>query len=146
MVTRRKILVPVDFNERSIEMALSYAAEWAQRFSMEIDMLHVIEESGVFSKIFSGDDNNKLKEQMRQKLTEIAKDTEEKYKVRVNPMLTIGRITAKINEVAELLNPDLIIMSSGNSYQKNEGNPVIGAHTHRIVRVTDFPEIGRAHV
>ena len=139
MVTRRKILVPVDFNERSIGMALGYASEWAQRFNMEIDLLHVIEDSGLFSKIFSGEDSEKLKEQIRQKLIEIADKTEKEYKVRVNAIVTQGRISPKINDVAELLNSDIIIMSSGNTYNKNEEDPVIGANTHRVVRVTDTP-------
>lgn len=139
MVTRRKILVPVDFNERSIGMALTYAAEWAQRFNMEIDLLHVIEDSGLFSKIFSNEDSEKLKEKIRQKLVEIADKTEREYKVRVNAIVTQGRISPKINDVAELLNSDLIIMSSGNTYSQNEDDPVIGANTHRVVRVTDTP-------
>ena len=141
MVTRRKILVPIDFNERSIGMALNYAAEWAQWFTMEIDLLHVIEDSGLFSKIFSSEDSEKLKEQIRQKLVEIAVKTEKEYKVRVNAIVTQGRISTKINEVAELLSSDVIIMSSGNSYHKHDEDPVIGANTHRIVRVADTPVI-----
>jgi nucleotide-binding universal stress UspA family protein len=47
MIDLNKILVPTDFSKYS-EVALAYAAAFAEKFGAEIHLLHVVQDVGVF--------------------------------------------------------------------------------------------------
>lgn len=51
MVTLKKILLPVDFSERSLA-ATKYALNFAEKFGASIDLLHVIEDPVVYLPMF----------------------------------------------------------------------------------------------
>ncbi len=55
MKTKKKILVAIDFEEQSL-IALKYAKYFAEVSKYDLEVTTVVEESSVFSKMFSSDE------------------------------------------------------------------------------------------
>jgi nucleotide-binding universal stress UspA family protein len=94
-------LVPVDFTEKSIH-ALQYAADIVRKYDGMVHLLHVVDErtQPTAETIAS----------TKQKLSEYAREQQEKLKINLIPNIVTGNIFISIGETAKRLGVQLIIM------------------------------------
>jgi len=133
-----KILVPIDFSEQSM-VALGQAFNLAKIKNSDIVLLSVIEEQSIMQSLFLDDNSHELKLKVKVKLDDIAVEYGKKYTVDVDIMVAKGKIYEQINEVAEMISADLIVMGTN-------GNPggmkkIIGSNAERVVRLAHCPVI-----
>lgn len=133
-----KILVPIDFSEQSL-IALEQSYTLAREYHAEITLLHVIEDAGMLSKLFSKQQHDDLKKNVQKQLDKLAADVEKKSKVTVNTLVAKGSVYEKINEVAELINATMIIM--GTNGDEGLKKRFIGSNALRVVRESIVPVI-----
>jgi nucleotide-binding universal stress UspA family protein len=147
-VKNSMILVPVDFTEQSY-IALKEAINLAKISNSKLTLLSIVEESGFFSRVFgdkSKEESERLKKITKDKLEEIAKETMETSGVDIRAMVSYGKVYSEINEVAQLVGADYIVMGT-------EGNPkkvkkLIGSNAYRVVTTSKIPVItikGKQH-
>lgn len=133
-----KILVPLDFSEQSL-IALEQSYNLAREYKAEITLLHVIEDGGMLSSLFSKQQHDDLKKNVQAQLDKLAKDVEKKSKVKVNTLLAKGSVYEKINEVAGLINATMIVM--GTNGDEGVKKRFIGSNALRVVRESSIPVI-----
>lgn len=135
MESAENILITTDLNEKSLKTNLKYTKFLTKKFSPSVKLIHVVEESGFFSKLF-GDDNKEVVEKLRGKLHHIAKEIEENYGLKVEPIIKYGRVTSEIAEYAKEIDCDLIIAGTSNA---GDSKQYMGANTHRLIRIAESP-------
>jgi nucleotide-binding universal stress UspA family protein len=133
-----KILVPIDFSEQSL-IALEQSYNLAREYHAEITLLHVIEEAGMLSKLFSKEQHEDLKKKVKEQLDKLAAEEGKKAKLSINTMVARGSVYEKINEVAELINATMIIM--GTNGDQGLKKKFIGSNALRVVRESKIPVI-----
>ncbi|MGQ0827591.1 MAG: universal stress protein [Bacteroidota bacterium] len=133
-----KILVPIDFSEQSL-IALEQSYNIAREYHAEITLLHVIEDAGMLSKLFSKQQHDDLKKNVQKQLDKLASEVEKKSKITVNTLLAKGPVYEKINEVSELINATMIIM--GTNGDQGLKKRFIGSNALRVVRESSIPVI-----
>ena len=134
-----KILVPIGFSEQSIT-ALKQALNFAQANKSKVFLLTVLEERSVIQNLFLDDNSHDLKKKIHNKLSAIISDLKDQYNVEIEPIVSQGKIYDQINEVAEMISCDLIIMGTAGS-PKNKIKKVIGSNAERVVRLAHCPVI-----
>lgn len=144
-MSKKKILVPVDFSDQSI-IAMDQSYNLARKFKAELTLLYVIEDNGFVSKFFSKDQDDEIKKQVESNLTKLASDVEKKTGIHVETMVARGSVYDKIVEVADMINAVFVIMGTngGAGLRKK----FIGSNTLRVVREANVPIIsirGRHH-
>lgn len=132
----RIILVPVDFEKPSLT-ALEQTFNLARLLKLEIVVLYVFEDSGVFARLLGQDRSTEIIERIQADLEELARQTEEKAGVRVRPMLERGKPHDVILKKAEELDALLIFMGTTNSTEEE----IVGTTTHKVVRSAKCPVI-----
>lgn len=128
-----RILVPVGFSEQSIT-ALKHAISIAQKTNSEITLLSVIEDAGLFSRLFSSEvekHEERMKEEATKKLEELIESHSDSG-VRMNHMTAKGSVYSEISEVAEMLDVDLVVMGTTGKPTNVRGS-VVGSNTYRVV-------------
>ena len=100
---------------------------------------NVIEEDGVFAKLFSKQQHDDLKKKHQDQLDELAQKVSKQNNIVVNSLVAKGSIYDKITEVAELINATMIIMGTNG----NEGfkKKFIGSNALKVVRESTIPVI-----
>ena len=93
----------------------------------------------MMQSLFVDDLTDQLKLKVKQKLNELAKQYGDKFGVSVDTMVSKGKIYEQINEVAELISADLIIMGTNGS-QGNKSK-LIGSNAEKVVRLSKCPVI-----
>lgn len=132
----RIILVPVDFEKPSLT-ALEQTFNLARLLKLEIVILYVFEDSGVFARLLGQDRSTEIIEKISADLEELARQTEEKAGVRVIPMLERGKPHDIILKKAQELDALLIFMGTTNSTDEE----IVGTTTHKVVRSAKCPVI-----
>jgi len=140
-----KILVPIGFSEQSM-VALGQAFNLAKIKNSDVVLLSVIEEQSMMQSLFLDDNSHELQLKVKEKLDEIAIEYSKKYAVDVDTMVAKGKIYEQINEVAEMIAANLIVMGT-------DGTPggmkkIIGSNAERVVRMAHCPVItikGKKH-
>lgn len=127
-----KILVITDFNDFSLNVCLKFS-KYLFNDNSEVELLHVIEESGFISKLFSSRDED-LENCVKARLPLVGKNISEIYGVDIKTYLRKGRITKEINDFCQENAIDLVIMATANVSDKS-----IGANTHRLIRTATVP-------
>lgn len=127
-----KILVITDFNDFSLNVCLKFS-KYLFNDNSEVELLHVIEESGFISKLFSSRDED-LENCVKARLPLVGKNISEIYGVDIKTNLRKGRITKEINDFCQENEIDLVIMATANVSDKS-----IGANTHRLIRTATVP-------
>lgn len=140
-----KILVPVDFSEQSL-IALEQSYNLAKEYNAEITLLYVIEEHGIFSKLFSNEQHEDIRKNIQQRLDTLAADVEKKRHLTVSTLIAQGVVYEKIAEVGELINATMIIMGTNGAddFKKR----FIGSNALRVTRESRIPVItikGKQH-
>ncbi len=140
MFEKKQILVPIDFNEKSLDVVMNYAVPVAKKYGSRIYLLHVIEETGLFSGFFSSVDTDKVAKALEEKLKEIAHQIEKENHLEVVPMIVKGRITNKITEVANMLDVAVIVICAANKHSsKDKDLNFAGANTYKLIRTSERP-------
>ncbi|NVK05389.1 MAG: universal stress protein [Flavobacteriia bacterium] len=128
-----RILVPVGFSEQSIT-ALTHAISIAQKTNSEITLLSVIEDAGLFSRLFGSEvekHEERMKEEATKKLEELI-EANSGSGVRMNHMTAKGTVYSEISEVADMLDVDLVVMGTTGKPNNVRGS-VVGSNTYRVV-------------
>ena len=140
-----KILVPIGFSDQSI-VALGQAFNLAKIKNSDIVLLSVIEEQNMIQSLFLDDNSHELQQKVKEKLEGIASEYSVKYGVDVDTMVAKGKIYEQINDVAEMIAADLIVMGTNGT---NGGmKKLIGSNAERVVRLAHCPVItikGKKH-
>ena len=140
-----KILVPIGFSDQSI-IALGQAFNLARIKKSDVVLLSVIEEQSMIQSLFLDDRSDELKEKVRDKLKGIANEYRTKYMVDVDIMVAKGKVYEQINEVADMVSADLIVMGT-NGVQEGV-KKFIGSNAEKVVRLSKCPVItikGKQH-
>lgn len=135
------ILVPIDFSDQSM-IALEQAERIGVLTKGELVLLSFNENYGILRKLFVEDDESyvdvKLKLQAR--LDSLVSEVISRAGIKVNGMVTMGRVHQKIIEVAELVSAKLIVMgTSGAPLGLSE--KVIGSNAMRVISKSSCPVI-----
>lgn len=136
----KKILVPVGFSDQSFN-ALDQAAMFAHPLNAEVVLLSVVELNGLFTRMFSSDEKlNDFKKEVTEKLEVVAKDFEERYKLKTTTIVANGVVYEEISRVAELLNVELVVMGT-NGKPNNNKKKFIGSNAFRVVSAVEPPVV-----
>lgn len=135
------ILVAVDFEEPSV-YAVEQACMIARVFHASITLLCVIEQSGLFSRLFaSGDSLNKYMEKVRQRFDEVeelSRETAAKFDVKVSFFVEKGKVYEKILMHAQDLNAKMIVM--GHASESNaRRSGFLGSNAFNVIRQASCP-------
>jgi len=132
-----KILVPIGFSEQSIT-ALDQACCFAKLDDSKLFILSVIEERSTMENLFFDDNSHELKKKVHEKLDELSEKFSKKYNIEIEIMVSQGKIYNQINEAAEMIDADLIIMGTNGS-PKGRIKRFIGSNAERVVRLSKCP-------
>ena len=133
-----KILVPIGFSDQSM-VALGQAFNLAKIKNSDIVLLSVIEDQSMMQSLFLDDNSHELQQKVKEKLEGIASEYSEKYSVDTDTMVAKGKVYEQINEVADMISTDLIIMGTNGT---NGGiKKLIGSNAERVVRLAHCPVI-----
>jgi nucleotide-binding universal stress UspA family protein len=136
-VISSKILVPIGFSNQSL-IAFDQACNFAKLNHSKIFLLSVIEERNAMHSLFLDDNSHKLKKMVLHKLTELSQEFAKKYSLEIEIMVSQGKIHNQINEVAEMIGADLIIMgTTGSSQEKTKR--FMGSNAERVIRLATCP-------
>ena len=137
-ISASKILVPIGFSEQSM-VALAQAFNLAKIKKSKIVLLSVVEEQSMMQSLFLEDKSKELKIKVSQKLAKIGLDYGKKYGVPVEVLVSKGKVYNQINEVAEMISADLIVMGTDGSLDK--AKKIMGSNAERVVRLAYCPVI-----
>lgn len=139
------ILVPVDFSAPSRD-ALLFAAELAQKISVTLMVLHVVHDPGEMPGYYS----SLVKKKRVERIQDIAKDvfnefmadiTEEHPKLKAlrhaQNMMVIGLPVTRILQVAEKLEPFMVVM--GSQGRTGLKHLFLGSKAEQIVQLCPSP-------
>jgi len=135
--TKNKILVALDLEEQAV-IALKYAEYFAEILDYELDVLTIVEESGLISKLFSADEvEKKLNKDVQEQVEKIIKPYTDK--VKINTSIAYGKPYEEIVKYANLTEPSLIFM--GKSEMPKYKRAFLGSNSLHVILESDFPVI-----
>ncbi|MBR5253823.1 MAG: universal stress protein [Bacteroidales bacterium] len=127
------ILIVTDFNETSLNLCLrSYKHLFSKNSSLHL--LNVVEDNGFFSRLFASY-NNTLEDCVKSKFPLIKESIKNSFGIDIIPHVKKGNISKEIVNFCKEENIDLIILLVSNE----ESTEVIGANTHKLLRLTHIP-------
>ncbi|HEY5369979.1 MAG TPA: universal stress protein [Hanamia sp.] len=134
----KKILVPIDFSDASFN-AVSYAAFLANVFNARLTLVHAYTGTSVFdesagAKVYDSlEDLEAANEKFLKKgIDGIAR----KFTVKIEGLVMKGNPVNVIEEVAEKINPEMIVMGMKG---KGESNSRFGSSTTSMIVKTSIP-------
>jgi nucleotide-binding universal stress UspA family protein len=138
----RQIVIPVDFGEQSL-IALGQTYNLARLTKSEITLLNVIDEDHLkpFQDIVSAKHNYEghLKDDVNQRLHDLAKKVHEETGIKVNIMTRTGKIYDEIVDAARELKASLIVMGTMGAVGLKKR--IMGSNASRVVREAECPVI-----
>ncbi|WP_431136039.1 universal stress protein [Psychroserpens mesophilus] len=134
----KKIIIPVDFSTNS-EYALETAAALAKKYNSELIVMHMLELS---ESIFSSSSSEKSEEtafmlMVTNKKFESFLDKPYLEDVTVTPMIKHHKVLKEVDEVANELKVDLIVM--GSKGHNDHDGVFLGSNTEKVVRHSKTP-------
>lgn len=137
MKTKNKILVAIDLEEQSL-IALKYAAYFAEKLDYELDVITVVEESNIISKLFF---DSGIKDKIRTSVEENidTKVADYKDKIKLNVTVLFGKPYEKIIEYAQKNEPSLIFM--GKSEKPKYKKSLLGSNSYHVILECDMPVV-----
>lgn len=139
MLEIKKILVPIDFSEYSLQ-ALEYAKILAEKFEAEVILLKIVEPITFISDITMSQINipsieKEFLQKAKEKITEITSILKDKYKV--TSVVKLGKPYAEIVEFARSENVDLIVI--GSHGHAGVEHILFGSTTEKVIRKANCP-------
>jgi nucleotide-binding universal stress UspA family protein len=142
---KEKILLAIDFQVQSL-IALEYAMFFARGTNSEIVLLHVLEASGMFGKMFKSEDEIiRINKEAQQLLDALADKLKPEFTV--STIIEYGKAYSKILEVAERIQPKFIVM--GKTEDPSIAKKIVGSNTLHIIDECKFPVLsirGKEHI
>jgi len=135
--TNKKIIVAIDLDEQSL-IALKYAEFYAEVLKYDLEVITVVEETGLISRLFSTDDMVvKLNEELKEKVSNIVRPF--KDKVKINTHIAHGKPYEKIAELAKEVKPVFIVM--GRSDISKQEISFLGSNSMHVIIESGYPVI-----
>lgn len=135
MKTKNKILVALDLEEQSM-VALKYAEYYAKLLNYDLEVITVIEESSLLTKLFSNDDLLiKLNNEIARRVEMAIKPYSEK--IQINTHILHGKPYDKIATLATEIQPAFIIM--GKNEISKEAKSFLGSNSMHVILESGFP-------
>lgn len=134
----RNILVPVDFNEPSVNAA-NYAAHLADAQNGEVVLLNVLETPGLLFDFFSsGDELVRIINLTKDKLTQFAAPLQQKWpNVKFSTIVERGKPYVKILEAAENESIKMIVL--GENHETDEKKAELGSTVYHVTLKSPVP-------
>ncbi len=132
----KRILVPIDFGNQSL-IALEYAKFYAKLTDAKIDLLTVVEESGILKRLFSPELQQKLINQAEIALKGLAGEKLQNFEYKLH--VKVGKPYEQIEHLARQIKPFFIIM--GKTEQITFSKRIIGSNTLHVIEECDYPVI-----
>jgi nucleotide-binding universal stress UspA family protein len=136
----KKILIPTDFSDTAA-LAMEHAVKMAKLLDSEITLLHVLSTFSFRVNLPEVDvdesQNTKLSGAIGAKLSELAENIRKNSGVKVNTMITSGRIREEVVRVAEDIDADIIIVGTHGVSGLKEF--FMGSNSFRIVSDASCP-------
>ncbi len=132
----KRILVPIDFGNQSL-IALEYAKFYAKLTGASLDLLTVVEESGILKRLFSPELQEKLINQAQIALKGLAKEKLENFDYKLH--IKAGKPYEQIEHLARQIKPLFIVM--GKTEQITLTKRIIGSNTLHVIQECDYPVI-----
>lgn len=134
----KKIIIPVDFSQHS-EYALETAAALAKKHNSELIIMHMLELS---ESIFSASSSDRNEEtafmlMVTNKKFESFLDKPYLEGITITPMIKHHKVLKEVDEVANELNADLIVM--GSRGHNDYDGVFLGSNTEKVVRHSKTP-------
>lgn len=140
----KRIIVPIDFSEHS-EFALEAAANLAQKYGSELIVLHMLELSNAI--LTSNGESINEEAVFYLKLAEQKFDAflDKPYLegIKITPIVKHFKVFSEVNDVANELNANLIVMGSHGVSGVKE--VLVGSNTEKVVRHSDIPVLVIKH-
>jgi nucleotide-binding universal stress UspA family protein len=140
----KRIIVPIDFSEHS-EYALEAAANLAQKYGSELIVLHMLELSNAI--LTSNGESINEEAVFYLKLAEQKFDAflDKPYLegIKITPIVKHFKVFSEVNDVANELNANLIVMGSHGVSGVKE--VLVGSNTEKVVRHSDIPVLVIKH-
>lgn len=134
----KNILVPIDFSAASFN-ALSYAAFIANIFNARLTLVHAYTSTSAYEESPDAKVHNSMDELesatenfLKREIDGIAR----KFTVKIKGIVQKGKPVNVINEVAEAVKPDLIVLGMKG---KGESNSWLGSTTTAMIDKTSLP-------
>ena len=136
--TIKKILVPVDFNEPSVQ-AIYYAGGLARKLNAEILLMNVIYTPGLLAQFFSDNDNLlKINEQAKEKLVDLAEILKDKFSgISVNTGVERGKPYEKILSKSVEWDASMIVL--GENHQCGNPEDELGTTVYHVTLKSKVP-------
>jgi nucleotide-binding universal stress UspA family protein len=137
------ILVPIDFSAQSI-VALEQSYNLARLTKAEITLIHVIEEQFQLP-FFSKSDNNSVEKKIKKEMDKLASETMQKVNIKVNVVISKGKVYEEIQKAARKLKSSFIVMGTNGTVGIKK---FIGSNALRVIRESPCPVItikGKKH-
>lgn len=134
----KNILVPIDFSEASLN-AINYAASLANAFNAGLTLVHAYTGTSAFDESSEATVHDSLEELEAANEKLLEKEMErfsKQFTVKIDRLLKKGNPIKVINEVAQKIKPELIIMGMKG---KGESNSFFGSTTTSIIDKTFIP-------
>lgn len=144
-LTIKKILVPVDFSETSLN-ALDHAVALAKVYGAEVTVLNVVEMLHSVANPMSLEYNpimnevainKEIAEKAHASLIELAKNVEEKEQLNIDIKTEIGVTHDVIMETAKNIHADIIVMGTHGASGIQE--VLVGSNASKVVRDANCP-------
>jgi nucleotide-binding universal stress UspA family protein len=130
------ILIPVNLEDES-RVALEQTYNVAKLFGLNITLLFVLEESGIWSKFFSDKQKKDMDDEIEVQLKDLALKTQKDSGCETNYLIRKGRVSSVILEVAAEIDARYIFMRT-ISDEKGKSKS-IGANAYRVIRKASCP-------
>jgi nucleotide-binding universal stress UspA family protein len=127
------ILIAVDFEKASLA-AVQQSYNIARQLQLDIHLLYVHEDGGVLKRFFSHEQTIELIARLSADMSALAAKTGKESGMKVVTHVTGGRITQKVNEMAEQIGARYIFIGASNS-----AAAPVGGHAIRIIRSAQVP-------
>lgn len=131
-----QILFPFDFSEQAF-IAVEQTIKLAKLNNAELTLLYVVDDEIRTDK--KTVDEKTHEKEMKAKLGEVSSMLGKKYSIKVNTLISIGRLYDKVIEVADMINAKMIIM--GTKGTEGLKKTFTGFYAMKIVKEAKCPVI-----
>lgn len=140
MLDIKRILIPTDFSDTA-NLALDHAVNLARLVDAQITLMHVVSTFAFRVNLpevdFDESQNSKLSGAVGNKLSQIAEEITSKYGIKVNTLVTSGRIREEVVRLADEIDADIIILGTHGVSGLKEF--FMGSNAFRIVSEAGCP-------
>ncbi len=142
-VLKNHILVPIDFSDQSM-IALGQSYNLARLTMADLTLINVIDDS-YHLPFFSKKEDKTMGKKIQKALEKLAEDTAKESGIRVNILVSNGKVYEEISKAAKKLKCSFIIMGTNGSVGLKK---FIGSNALRVIREAPCPVItikGKKH-